>query len=178
VLRARLLAKARDDVPPDELGDPELQARAHDGHRRERAVRVVEGEECAQIDVGEPVGVRDADARLAQLGLEQLQAPARVGLHAGIDALDAYALRPALRVHEALDRASAVAGREQEARETLHRVELDHVPHDRHPADLDERLGDLPRALAQPRAAAATEDHDGRACRGLARAQRGVAKAV
>ena len=45
---------------------------------------------------------------------------------------------------EALDQLALVTGREQEATKALHRVELDHVPHDRQPTDLNERLGQVP----------------------------------
>jgi hypothetical protein len=53
-----------------------------------------------------------------------------------------------------------VAEAEHEAVEALRRVDADHVPQDRAAADLDQRLRDRLRVLAQPRAAAAAQDDD------------------
>jgi hypothetical protein len=54
-----------------------------------------------------------------------------------------------------------VAQAEHKSAEALIGVDADHVPEDRSPADLHERLRDRLRLLAQSRAPASAEDHDG-----------------
>ena len=79
----RLLAKAVHTAVVVELGDAELQLRAHDGHARQRTVLVMEAQQRVEIDVREPVGVGRAEQLLAgQPRLEQLDAPARLRLEA------------------------------------------------------------------------------------------------
>ena len=56
VLAARLLDEAGDPVAV-ELGDAPLQVRPDHGHRRQPAVRAVELEQRAEVDVGDAVGV-------------------------------------------------------------------------------------------------------------------------
>src|SRR5207248_4470615 len=82
-----------------------------------------------------------------------------------VDAGHAHAGGPRVLRDEALDQLPAVAGREDEASEALHGVQLYDMPEDRHRADLDERLGNLLRALLQPRAAPAAQDRHRRALR-------------
>ena len=163
VLGAGLLAKAEHAaVLPIQLGHAELQLGAHDGDRGERAVRLVEAQQPREVDVGEAVGVGETERGLVrQTPLQPLDPPARGGVEAGVHTLHLHPLRPAPRGDEALDQLAAVARGQQEAAKALGGVQLDHVLHDRAPADLDQRLGDLPGALAQAGAAPAAEDHDG-----------------
>ena len=61
--------------------------------RRERSVPGVEGEQRLEVDVGDAVGVGRAEAAARRRARrEQLDAPARLRLQAGVDALDRDAL--------------------------------------------------------------------------------------
>ncbi len=102
VLRARLLDEARDPPVGRELGDPELQARPDDGHRRERAVALVECQQRAQVHVGEPVRVcRTEDVLAGEQRRQALDPPAGLGVEPGVHAADAHPLRPGLAVTNA-----------------------------------------------------------------------------
>ena len=79
---------------------------------------------------------------------------------AGVDAAHLDPLGPVGLARERLDLLAAVAAQQQEAAVALGGVDADHVPEDRVPADLHERLGDLGAVLLQPRPATATEDRD------------------
>ena len=104
MLGARLLAKAQHaTVLAVELGDPELQLGAHDRHRRQSGVGVVEGQQRLQIDVGEAVGVGEAEPLAAEMRAEQLNAPARWGVESGVDAAHLHPRRPIARGGKALD---------------------------------------------------------------------------
>jgi adenylate cyclase len=160
VLGAGLLAEVGHPALAVELGDPELQRGLHDGHRGERPVGAVAGEQRAEIDVGEPVGVGGAEGPDAgELRGEQPDPPARGSVLAGVGAAHLHAARPRGAPRVGVDQLALVAGCEHEAAEPLGGVEPDHVAHDRLAADLDERLGDLAGALAQACSAPAAEDH-------------------
>ena len=172
VLGGRLLAKARHAPIAIELGDAELQQRAHNRHRRGRGVGGVKLQESVQVDVGDSVGVGRAEALPREAGLQQLDPPSGRGVRAGVLTIDPDAVGPLVDGDELLDQLAAIASRQHEPAEALPRVELDHVPHDRVPPDLHERLRDLPRVLLQPCPPPTAEDHDLGPIRQRARAPR------
>ena len=121
----------------------------------------MEVEQGGEVDVGNPVGVGHAEAPVLEPVANQGDAAAGGGLLPRVHALDGEALREAVAPDERLDQVAAVAEAEHEAAEALLGVDADHVPEDRLSADLHERLRDRLRLLAEPRAPASAEDHDG-----------------
>ena len=121
----------------------------------------VEVEQRGEVDVGHAVRVGGEEAPAVDAVANQRDAPAGRRLLPRVDAFDPEALGEAVRPDERLDHVAPVAEAEHEAAEALLGVDADHVPEDRLPADLNERLRDRLRLLAQARAPASTEDHDG-----------------
>src|SRR5215218_5023531 len=154
-----------------------------DGDGREGSLLPVESQQRGEVDVGDAVGVGGAEGFPAEPSRKRLDPPAGRRVEAAVDRLDPHPLRPALSGGELRQRLAHVAGRQQEAIETLGRVDLDHMPEDRPAADLDQRLRHRLGSLAQPRPAAATENYDGwlhwvRHCGGYSPPNFGMASAT
>ncbi len=116
----------------------------------------VEGDEGAQVEVGDAVGVGETEGALAQVVGGAGDAPAGGGVEAGVEAAHLPVRRKGRR--EGLDPVCPVAEKKLEAPKALARVERHHVPQDRLAADLDERLRQRLAGLAHARALAAAED--------------------
>src|SRR5207247_2300769 len=82
---------------PDLPGGPLL------GQSRQRAVVAVEGERLREIDVGDAVGVGDAERAVGEALTQPADAPARGSVEAGVDALDPGGVGPLLRARPGLD---------------------------------------------------------------------------
>ncbi len=115
-----------------------------------------------EIDVGDAVGVGGAEASAAEaLPQRAIRPPVGVSRPVSTHSTSTPSGQRSPRTNSA-DRLAEVAGGEQEAIEALRGVDPDHVPEDRLPADLDQRLRHRLRPLPQPRPAPAAEDDDGR----------------
>ena len=123
-------------------------------------MRAVVVELVTEIDVGDAVGVGRAEGRSGQSVPGQVDPSAGRGLGAGEHGLDRDALGPRLAGDEAIHQLGEVPGQEQEPPEAVGDVDVDHVPDDRPPADLDQRLGDRGGTLPQASPAAAAQDQD------------------
>src|SRR5581483_590989 len=156
----RLLVEAPHEAILTEIGHAELELRPHDGDRREAPPLAVGIAERTEVDVRNPIGVGRRERPVADPIGGELDAAPRRGIEAGVQAVHLHALRPGRHPHPVLDLLPLVAGEEQEAREALAAVDRDHVPEDRPGADLDERLRDRLRPLAEARPAPATQDHN------------------
>ena len=98
----------------------------------------VEGEQCVQVDVGDAVGVGQAERPPAQPVCGTRHAPAGRRVEAGVEAAHLPFRRKGRR--EGLDPTGPVAEKKLEAPKALAGVERHDVPQDRPAADLDERL--------------------------------------
>jgi len=119
-------------------------------------VIAVEGDEGAQVEVGDAVGVGETEGALAQVVGGAGDAPAGGGVEAGVEA--AHLPVVGERRREGLDPLGAVPEQELEAPKALTGVERHDMPEDRLGADLDERLRQALAGLAHARALAAAED--------------------
>src|SRR4029453_19519138 len=91
--------------------------------------------------------------------LGELDPAAGRGVEPGVDATDVAPARPRAPPDPLLDPLALVTGQEHEPPESLLGVDTDHMPEDGPTADLDERLRDRLRSLAEARPTAAAEDH-------------------
>ena len=121
----------------------------------------VEGEQRVEVDVSHAVGVGDADRLAVDRRRGSAQTAARRRVLPGVETPDLGTPGPALAADERLDLLATMPGQQQKPPEALGQVDPDHVPHDRLPADLHERLGHRRRVLLQARSpASAEDDHD------------------
>jgi hypothetical protein len=154
-----------------------LQHRRHGG---ERALLAVEGDQRADVDVGDPVAVGQAEGLVAEIVAHAAEPSAGHGLEPGVGEGDApgLALDPvdldrvggevdrhvvgAVEEFQEvlLDHVALVAAADHEVGQPVGGVDLHDVPEHRPGADLDERLGQDGGLLAQPGAVAAGENHD------------------
>jgi hypothetical protein len=118
-------------------------------------------EQDVEVDVGDPVGVGDAERRAVEQLAGAMDPAARRRVEPGVQAPDLDAGGPVRVAGEGLDEPGLVARQQDERREALGDVELDDVPDDRVAPDLDERLGDRLGVLAQAGAAPAAQHRDG-----------------
>ena len=119
---------------------------------------IVVVDQRAEVDVGDRVGVGQAEAIAASSSAARCRRPP-VGVSSPVSTqrIRTSAGQAALR-GEGRDPIAAVAGQQQEVGEPLADVDRDHVPEDRPAADLDQRLGNRLGVLVQPGATPAAED--------------------
>ena len=159
-LRARLLVEAEDAVAAAEIDDAEGKVGLDHGHGADAAALPMAGNERAEIDVGEPVGVRDEKRTVLQPVADGMDAPARRRVDARLRTLDLHLRRPFRGRGECLDLVRAIARAQREPPQSLGGEDPDDVPDDRHPTDLDERLRQLAVARMQSSPAPPAQDHD------------------
>ena len=153
--------------------------RLHRSDGRQLAVRAVERDQRADIDIGHAVAVGEAERLFAAHVVgHSAQAPAGHRIVAGVHERDAPRLGLALvHLHRVvgdvegdighvqkvvgeifLDDVALVAAADHEVVNAVSRVRLHDVPQDRPPADLDHRLGFQVRLFGNPRSEPAREN--------------------
>src|SRR5918999_337229 len=160
VLGARLLPETAHAQVPVELRDTELDLGAHHRHRRQAAVPAVVADQAPDVDVGHPIRVGRAEGPLPQQRPGLFDPTARRRVHARVDAAHDHAGRPVPRVDDFFYELAPVAGAEHDPGRAVSGVDVDDIPDDRHPADLDQRLRDRLGVLLEPRAPAPAKDYD------------------
>ena len=125
-------------------------------------MRFVLGLQQRKVDVGHPVGIGDVKCPVVrQLRRRALDPAAGLGLDSRLHTDDLETRRPVAACDELLDHLALVADAQHEPVDTLAGVDLDYMPEDRPAADLDKRLGYLPRVFLETGAAPAAEDRNG-----------------
>ena len=117
-------------------------------------MRAVELEQRAEVDVGDAVGVGQAEGAALEVLARARDAAAGRRVEPGVHAGHV----PRARLRERADPVGAVAEQQHEVGQALGRVQAHDVPEDRLAADLDERLRQGLAGLAHARALSAAED--------------------
>src|SRR5436190_13965252 len=160
VLGPGLLVEPGDPAVTVELGDAELELGTYDRHRGQCSVCAVKSGQLGEVDVRQAVRVCCAERGLPHAVANPCDAPARGRLHPGVDALDVDRLGPFRLGHELLDLLAEVTGAQHETAQPLRGEDAHHVPEDRPPAYLDQRLGKGARVLLQAGPPPTTENDD------------------